>query len=368
MQKKIIALAIASAMTVPALAYAEANISGQANMSIDVINNGTTADSQSVNQLNSNQSRLVIKGSDDLGDGLSAMYQLDTRFTMDNGAAGSTFWGGNNFVGLKSNSIGSVMAGRIDAPYKTAFRKLDLFYDVAGDNRVGVGAIGGLFETDVRLNNALAYVSPSWSGVQLSVATVFGGEGFVSQTAKQTGNDKKGSAYSLAATYSMDAIYAAFGYQTAKIGDAGTGDLGASATTGAKDDQSDTWKLGGGWTMDAFTLNAEVEGTTYKSVGFTDNTGMNFYLGAKFAISGADSVRFAYTSHGETEGGGVVKAKNNDGATQYAIGYDHSMSKATSVYVSYVKTSANDGYNAGTTAYTAGADPSAISLGVKHAF
>jgi len=363
MQKKLIALSIASAMSVvPALAYAEVNVSGQANMSVDVVNNGAVTNSVSNNQLNSNQSRLVFKGSEDLGDGLSAIYQLDTRFNVDNGTAGSTstFWGGNNYIGLKGNSWGAVMVGRIDAPYKTAFRKLDLFYDVAGDNRVGVGAgQGGLFTTDVRLNNVLAYMSPSMSGFQVALATVFGAE-----TPVAPPNNAKGQAYSLSATYSMDSLYFAGGYQDAKQGDAGTGDLG-----GTKDNQATSWKLGGGWTKDAFTVNAEVEGTTAKTLGNADQTGTNFYLAGSFALSASDSIRLAYTNHGETEGGAPVSVKNDDSASQYAIGYAHDMSKATSVYATYVKTSSNPGYSSGVTNYsTAGADPSVISLGMKHAF
>jgi predicted porin len=386
MQKKLIVLAIASAMTVPALAYAEVNISGQANMAIDMVNNGYVNSavngnvaSASANQLNSNQSRVVIKGSDDLGNGLSAMYQLDTRLNVDTGTAGSTFWAGNTFVGLKSNDMGTVMLGRIDAPYKTAFRGLDVFFDVAGDNRSGVGNAttgGGLFATDVRMNNVIAYKSPNFSGFQVSAASVFGAE--------NPSSAKKGQALSLAGTYSMDNIFAAAAYQTVKLGDPGTGDLAAGTSAAAcptttstcPDDEAKSWKIGGGYTMDAFTINAELEGTTYSMKGFSDNTGTNYYLAGTFALSSTDSIRAAYTRHGETEGGmGVAKVKNKDGANQFAIGYNHSMSKATSVYATYVKTSADDGYNvtdnlaaASQTGAAQGSDPSVISIGMKHAF
>jgi len=361
MQKKLIALAIASAMTVPALAYAEVNISGQANMSVDMLNDGAVTNSASANQLNSNQSRLVIKGSDDLGDGLSAMYQLDARFTIDNG--GGFGLGGNNFVGLKSKDLGSVMLGKIDSPYKSAFRGLDVFYDVAGDNRTGVGAIGGLFSTDVRLNNVLAYVSPSMSGFSVSAAGVFGAENTVN-----TPPNKKGQAFALSGMYKMDNIYAAAAYQNFKVGDAGTGDLGLDSlnagngfmgnTTWALDDEAKSWKIGGGYSMDAFTVNAEVEGITYTPVGVTSTTGTNLYIAGKFAVSDSDSVRVAYTKLGETKDTG---AANQDGANQFALGYSHDMSKATSVYATYVKETADVNHNAG-------ADPSVISLGVKHAF
>jgi predicted porin len=348
MQKKIIALAIASAMTVPALAYAEANISGQANMSIDMVNDGNT-NSQSNNQLNSNNSRLVIKGSDDLGDGLSAMYQLDTRFNMDTGVSSTPFWGGNNYVGLKSNSFGTVMLGRLDSPYKSSTRNLDVFFDVAGDNRAnsGVGSIVGLLTHDARVNNAIAYLSPNMSGFSVLAASVFGAE-----TATPPPNNKKGQALSIAGMFKTDNIYATLAYDTAKFGNTGTGDL-----AGTVDNESTAIKLGGGWTMDAFTLNAVIEMPSSKvaTTGVkTKNT--NIYLGGMFAISGTDKVKLAYTMRGESETGST---KNNDDAKQVAIGYEHGMSKATSVYATYVKTTNNT---------VGGADPSALSFGVKHAF
>jgi predicted porin len=371
MQKKLIALAIASAMTVPALAYAEVNISGQANMSIDMVSNGYVVNSQTNNQLNSNQSRLVLKGSDDLGDGLSAMYQLDARFTMDDGAGFGL--GGNNFIGLKSGSMGTLMVGKIDSPFKTASRKLDLFYDVAGDFRVGLGGL--MSPHDLRLNNAIAYASPNMSGFAVSAASVFGAE-----TANGTANNKKGQALSLAGTFTMDNIYAMAAYQSAKMGDNATGDLGANTFgttiklgggTLAVDDELKSFRVGGSYTMDAFTVNALIEMPSYKQALSGDETKNTiFYIGGKFAISGTDNVRLAYTMAGETETGSV---KNGDKANQIAIGYDHSMSKATSVYATYVKTTADPNYNytqftSGYTVAADGADPSVISFGMKHAF
>lgn len=351
MQKKIIALAVASALTVPAMAFAEATITGQVNMSYDSVNDGVVAGSTTTNQLVSNQSRLQFKGSEDLGGGLAAIWQLDSRFNVDTGTiSGSTLFGGNNYLGLKSDTAGTLMAGRIDAPYKSAMRSLDVFYDVAGDNRAGVGNPGGLLTHDVRLSNALAYMSPSMSGFSVALATVFGAE-----SATQTpGNSKKGSAYSLAAMYSMDAIYAALGYQTVKYGDIGTGDLGAStAPPPAVDDEDTSISLGGGYKTDQFVVNARYEQATNKTAltGF-DSKGSNWYIGGKFNFTPTDDVRLAYTKRGSTTGA------TND-ANQYALGYEHMMSKATSVYATYVKTSDNT-LNA--------ADPSAISLGMKHSF
>lgn len=376
MQKKIIVLAIASALTVPAMAFADVSVSGQINMSVDVKNDGANP-SASTNQLTDNQSRLIFKGSEDLGSGMSAIFQLDARFTADNGqiagkttttttGAGtyvstSTFtskstttaslFSGNTFLGLSSDTMGTLKVGNLDTPFKSSTRGLDVFYDVAGDNRTGLGGLLGGGH-DLRLGNSIVYNSPSMSGFSVAAGTVFGAETAGSGATK-------GSAYSLAGMYSANGIYATLAYDTAKAGTAGSGDLGAGAgglfgTGSLKDDEAKSLRLGGGYTMDQITVNAIFEQPKYTS-GATESKNTNFYLGGKFAISSTDSVRAAYTKHGATDVGGT---KLTDSANQFAIGYAHDMSKATSVYATYVKTSADGALP----------DPSTLSFGMKHAF
>ena len=180
MQKKIIALAVASALTVPAMAFAEATITGQVNMSYDMYKDGAASET-TTNRLNSNNTRLIVKGAEDMGNGVSTIWQLDARLQADTGINSSStanqLFGGNNYLGLKSDTMGTVMAGRIDNPYKVATRNLDVFFDVAGDNRTGNGAgIAGLMSHDFRLNNEIAYVSPDMGGFSVLAATVFGAE------------------------------------------------------------------------------------------------------------------------------------------------------------------------------------------------
>jgi len=128
--------------------------------------------------------------------------------------------------------------------------------------------------------------------------------------------------------------------------------------------------------MDAITVNAIIEMPSYTTAAVvgtpsveTKNT--NIYLGGKFALSSTDAVKAAFTKRGASKVGSV---SGTDGATQLSIGYDHSMSKATSVYASYTKTTGDTGYSsltpAATAAYTAslGQDPSVISFGMKHSF
>lgn len=275
MQKKIIALAIASALTVPAMAFADVNISGQVNMSIDVQKDGMVNQGTS-NNLTSNQSRIIFKGSEDLGSGNSVIWQLDNRFNADTGSAGG-MWTGNTFLGMQSNSMGTLRVGNIDSAYKSSTRNLDVFFDVAGDNRAGVGAAGGgLLTHDKRYSNAMNYNSPNMGGLSVAASTAFGSEGAAS-------GDTKASLYSLAGMYSMDAIYATLAYESLKYGTVAGGTL-----TGAAGQESKALKAGVGFKTDAFTVNAVIERPTEKAnTAAADVSTTNFYIGGSFALGSA---------------------------------------------------------------------------------
>lgn len=111
MQKKLIvvALAAASALPVPALAdNANVNIYGLANLSFDLTNNGNNGtQGVSTNKVSSNASRIGFKGAEDMGDGLSAIWQVESRVDMDN--AGGILGSRNTFAGLKGESWGQMI-------------------------------------------------------------------------------------------------------------------------------------------------------------------------------------------------------------------------------------------------------------------
>ena len=362
MQKKIIALAIASAMTVPALAYADATVYGMARLSVDMVNDGAATTSASTNRLVSNNSRIGVKGSEDLGGGLSAIWQMEATVALDAGTDNTTtntqktsLFNRNTFLGLKSNDMGTLVLGLNDAPYKTSTRKLDVFIDtVAADNRglAGVALMGGgSTGHDARRANSITYTSPSMSGMSFAAGSVFGAE----TATGVTGTQKKGSALSLAGMYEQGPIYATLAYDSLKYGDAGTGDLG-----GVADAESKAFKLGGSYSMDQITVNAVIE-QDKATVAGTEAKGTNLYLAGKFGISSTDAVKLAYTKRGETESAGV---KLGNDVSQFAVGYDHAMSKSTTVYALYTKLTDN-GPN-GT--LTTNADPSTLSVGMNHSF
>lgn len=368
MQKKIIALAIASALTAPAAFADTSNVSvyGVANVSYDLTNNGATG----TNQVSSNASRLGLKGSEDLGDGLSAVWQIESGINFDSnntvGAApaGSTLATRNTFAGL-SGGFGTAILGRHDTPYKIATRGLDVFADSIADSRslMGSTAGGGAFAGvhDTRLGDVAAYISPTVNGFTGAIAHVSGAE--LASAAGQV----KGAAWSMAGLYGNGPIFASLAYQVVDTGTAGTGT--AALLTG--NDKVKAWKLGGGYTMDAFQVNAAYEHTSNTIAGVSMLGQNNWYLSGKFNVNANDAVKLAYTSAGD------VQATTNTGAKQWALGYDHNLSKRTTVYGLYTRVSndmgaaytfSTQGSTGGGAVVAAGQNPSAWSFGMKHTF
>jgi predicted porin len=380
MQKKIIALAIAAAVSAPAFADSNVTVYGVANVSYDMTKTGSTAAATyfSSNKVSSNTSRLGFKGNEDLGDGLSAVWQIESLIQIDGQtAAGNTLANRNTFAGLSSASAGTVLMGRHDTPYNISNRKYDLFADGLADNRSIMGGgtalttVGASF--DGRQPNVLAYISPAMSGFTGAVAYVAGAEG---QTlAAQT----KGSAWSLAGLYGNGPISANIAYEVHNIGNA-PGTLGPVAGVVGSVKES-AWSISGGYKVEQFEINGIYEKTS-------DNFGGQAALGAGALAAGSDvlghrayylsgkynfgsnAVKLAYADAGSLAMGG------NTGATQVTVGFDHSLSKRTTVYALYTQLS-NDTAGAyllspnGTGAPAvggAGAKPTAFSFGMKHTF
>lgn len=125
-------MAVVSALAVPSIAVAEVKIIGQAQLEVvntsgDVANEGLTLDDASQAGVvgRSNASSLGITGNHDLGNGMTGIYTINFNFHADD-AAGGTISGRDQFIGLKGD-FGTIMAGRLNTPYKTSTVKWDPF-------------------------------------------------------------------------------------------------------------------------------------------------------------------------------------------------------------------------------------------------
>ena len=415
MKKKLLALAIAGACTAQTAMADTANVTiyGVADVSFDSVDSGATSKPSAAaiaagcvaltncngtrsSRISSNTSLFGFKGDEDLGGGMKAIWQVESEIDLDgtgaNGAApSSSFATRNSFAGLKSDSWGSLILGRHDTPYKTSDRRLDLFGNHIADNRALMGGGAGRGSGDAkgfdkRATETAVYNSPLMNGFKVLAAYVAGAENIANTT--QT----KGNIWSLAGTYDVAPFYGVLAYQGNDFGSSGTGTVvqntnGASANTSER-----AWKVGGGYKVDQFAVNAIYEktddnfgggaaaGTASNSACTGVAAGGNcyghraFYMAGQYNITPDDAVKMAYTRVGNLQDGNLA----DTGARHVSVGYDHKMSKRTNLYATYTKLN-NDrlaqyelkGEVAATgNVFTngAGASPSAFSLGMMHIF
>ena len=377
-QRKLIVVALAAAtFSAPSLAET-ANVSfyGIADLSYDFINNGTSAAGVAgANKTNvsSNVSRFGLKGAEGLDGGLSVIWQIEQQINIDNtteaGGTG-TFATRNSFVGLKSDSMGTVLLGRHDTPYKLATRRLDVFADSIADSRALTGGVTSPTTVDSantafdgRPTNTILYTSPKLSGFTGMIA-------YANMTeTNTTAAQAKNNLVSMAATYDAAPFFGSLGYEEHKL------DV---TRVGGKES---AWKLGLGYTMmDALTLGFAYEKTSDNlctavvvggcaAVG-NDRFGHNaYYLSGNYKM-GMNAVKLAYGRAGQ------LASTANTGANQFSLGYDHGLSKRTKLYAIYSRISnkvASDyGFSQSTSAASTvngvGASPSVVSLGIKHTF
>ncbi len=130
---------------------------------------------KSQTRLSTNSSLIGFKGVEDLGNGLKAVFQFETGadFTGDAGALAFTR---DSYVGL-TGGFGTAVAGTLTHPIRLMGAKVDFN---PGASSAGFTGLYGEFlgvktGTDDRAKNAVAYVTPNFSGFTGTVAYVSSG-------------------------------------------------------------------------------------------------------------------------------------------------------------------------------------------------
>ncbi len=182
MNKKLVALAVAGVLSAPLAAQAQtANVTlyGRVNMTVEAVQVRSQPEGVSepwIYRVNSNSSRLGVRGTESLGGGLNAIFQIESNVSADTGVSGGL---GNRetFVGLQGG-WGTVKIGNFLAPYDdihpifgnvptlatTIMSTASLWSQGAVPK-----ALGGF---DARLGNSVRYDSPNFSGFTGSIQCV----------------------------------------------------------------------------------------------------------------------------------------------------------------------------------------------------
>jgi len=184
MKKSALALAVAAGLIgFGSAAYADTTLYGSARVSVDYDDfdswynenlatgelTRTFAGSQAWDVAN-NASRLGVRGEEDLGGGLAAIYQYEFGVDVTEGGSG---FGGNRpkWVGLRGSSWGSMTIGTQWTPYYNVIGIGDIFNSSkVFDNDTYLGNTYGL-----RMDNSLIYSTPNWSGFSAQAMLVMNG-------------------------------------------------------------------------------------------------------------------------------------------------------------------------------------------------
>lgn len=375
MNKKLLTLAVAAAMVAPTAAMADAILYGKLHASIDWANVNAIGSDYLGWGLNGGgripgegrASRIGVKGSEDLGNGLKAIYQVElgVQLAEENSKYGNpksagnlasgadnTVYMRNTFVGLASD-WGTLVIGRNDTPMKTSTAKLDLFADTMADNNSTLGF------NDVRADNAVAYISPNLSGFQLAGAVVASG-GSTAGFGYNNNADTIGDAYSIAGIYSNGPFYASVAYES--LGnelymDTATSDAGEGAFGYVGEDYT-KWRVGLGLlNWNGFSLTGLYEEQDFGSTNAVLNGRTLWQVQAGYAF-GNEMIKAMY---GQGERDAVVSDTTwDEGYQTWAIAFDHNFSKRTKAYVVY--TEVDDDFTADNLSW------GGVSVGMSHDF
>jgi len=323
MKKSLLALAVLGAFAGAASAQSSVTIYGKLDLAL-----AKTVASKDKQVADNNGSRIGFKGAEDLGNGMSAIFRIESQISADTGAAqgGTTFWNRWSSVGLNTK-FGSLQLGRMESGAWDVVSSADPF---GGDTIAQLRDVGATLRTsnfdasqsliDVRrLDNSVRY-DGAFGGLKLSasVAEAYG-----------TGTKKP---FAVGASYSVGALVVGAAYEattfenqklTTVMGsyDFGLAKLSGSYSDGktAKDEDAKGFLVGVVVPYGALNLKA---GYAQSKVDFAagDQTVKKAGLGVEYKLSKRTKVYADYARIGGDVG------KENGVADKNKNGYDFGLS------------------------------------------
>ena len=350
MNKKLIALAVAGACFASDAMAQTANpvtLYGRAYLTLESIEAKGGTPLVRRTRIDDQSSLLGVRGTEDLGGGLKAFFQLETAFRLDQ--AGTGFANRNSGVGLQGG-WGSFLLGRWDSPFKVATIAVDPFGDLTIGGITVANNDQGNF--DNRFANVMQYWSPSFGGFAFRLA------GTTDETRTATTKPVNMAAN---VTFTRGPVYAFLAYEEHK-------DITATV-------RKEEGVAGGG----SFAFGPVKIGGLYEEFKRNPPSGDGFHKRKSWMANVVWTVgnnQFIY-QHQESEGGNraVVDAVTLAVATRAecdvdSLGYQYNFSRRTFFLAQYVKVDNNATGSCGSGQFgsAAGSDPQGFSLGLRHVF
>jgi len=390
MKKSTLALAVAAALTgFGSVAVADTTLYGSARVSVDYQDLDSTYTTDRRGNLQrvfvgfetwdvvNNSSRLGVKGQEDLGGGLSAIYQYE--FGVDPTEGGNFNSNRPKWVGLKGDSWGAVTLGTQWTPYYNVLGVADIFNSSANTfvQRAYLGATYGL-----RMDNSLVYSSPNWSGFSFQAMLVMNGDASANDPTAPDQLVKCNSAnrlpcnlsdsvdmYQLNAKYKNGPFFAGVAYMA--LDGPGFGGFfndpnfsGVKYTAPTWD--GDQWGLALGYNAGPFAVTLNFEDGDVNPLYLGDT--QNIYVTGAYTF-GNNIIRGSYGFMSPDKGriptfrnGRQLPSANDikqDDIDNWALGYQYNFSKRTRVWVEYIGSSVDSDLIG---------DAQAVSIGTRHDF
>ena len=356
MNKKLVAVAVAGMLAAPLAAQAQtANVTlyGRLNITLEYIN--ANGNNPSVQRLSSNSSRFGMRGTESLGGGLNAIFQIESNIAGDVG--GSVTAGRDTFIGLQG-SWGTARFGNFLAPYDDmhpifgnvpTFTTSILSTASLWAQGTSAKAAGGF---DARLGNSLRYDSPNISG--------FVGSAQISLDSENGVTDPY--VVSVGGVYNNGPFQGGIAYERNKDVRANGLDDSAFSITGA-------------WNFGVVRIAGVYEKLDYDTPA--GSLKRDFYLVSATAPVGPGTIYAAYGFADDGKGGGSrvagLASGNDTSAKQFSISYTYPLSKRTISYVGYhrLDNDANAAYNFNINPYSPAANGMNLDgfvVGLVHLF
>jgi predicted porin len=338
MKKSLLALAVAAA--IPAFAQAQASnviMYGR----IDLGYNKTTGGV--LNQAQQSGSRFGVRGTENLGGGLAATFQIEHRFNADTGAQSNfKFWHGRSIVGLRGG-FGEINLGHNYTP---------LFWVQLAADPWGWDTVANLSNTQagtqVRFSNSLEYVTPSMGGLQGRVMWA------PSEAAGVSAN------FGLSALYNAGPLYVGFGYEKHGHNQPGAAATVAGSVNGAAANNK-AMALTANYNLGFMKLWTNVTKTEVDPVaGTVPNTRIRGVNVSATVPMGAGE--FRATVGNQSSRAVTTTAISGSKVRDFGVGYHHNLSNRTTLYVDLNRgRTTNAATNVSTSA-------TGYDFGVKHNF
>ena len=381
MQRKLLSVAVAGALSAPGLALAQVEVYGFVNMSVGrfMYSEATAAGTGgkiSKWDVASHASNYGIRGRENVGGGQTMWFQIEQNSPMErsnnvaitpasrNSAVGLQGSWGNFFIGQwttpwadldalwgvgtvggwgpitsiigrrettgtapNPNCVNGHLSGGAAPVTGTTTAGTGVTTAVVCDPVEAGGGVGHAFWR--RISQSVFYQSPVMGGAQIKAA-------YQTNDGKATGGT--GVVVADPSMWSLSAQWAGMGGRV-RVGAAI--DRHKDFTTPGQTD--DGFRVTGGWNFGVADVGLAYERMTYKSSATTEVDAKQMGIGVAVPV-GMGAIRASYALAKTLTGSGVTAANDDSGAKTFNVGYEHRFSKRSSVGVGYAKIdNASDG-------------------------